>query len=116
MPSAFSFVCTSFTVAADIDEKRLELARRHGATECVNAADPDALFIFGATFDDRLEDEIVVTVIATGFEEQPGSNPPPESRKRDDRDTRSPGRRQEPAPSNDDDPFQEIFRIFDRRR
>ena len=79
------------------------------------AADPDALFIFGATFDDRLEDEIVVTVIATGFEEQPGSNPPPESRKRDDRDGRG-SRRQEPAPSNDDDPFQEIFRIFDRRR
>ena len=79
------------------------------------AADPDALFIFGATFDDRLEDEIVVTVIATGFEEQPGSNPPPQSRKREERDSRS-SRRQEPAPSNDDDPFQEIFRIFDRRR
>ncbi len=79
------------------------------------AADPDALFIFGATFDDRLEDEIVVTVIATGFEEQPGSNPPPQSKKREDRDGRG-ARRQEPAPSSDDDPFQEIFRIFDRRR
>ncbi len=33
------------------------------------AAHPDANIIFGATFDDTLEDEIRVTVIATGFEE-----------------------------------------------
>ena len=31
---------------------------------------PDAVTIFGATFDDTLEDEIRVTVIATGFEEK----------------------------------------------
>ena len=72
------------------------------------AADPDALFIFGATFDERLEDEIVVTVIATGFEEAAGSNPPPQKR----RDSKGP----EPSPVKDDDPYQEIFRIFDRKR
>ena len=33
------------------------------------AAHPDANIIFGATFDDTLQDEIRVTVIATGFEE-----------------------------------------------
>ena len=33
------------------------------------AAHPDANIIFGATFDETLEDEIRVTVIATGFEE-----------------------------------------------
>ncbi|MGN0982520.1 MAG: cell division protein FtsZ, partial [Candidatus Limivicinus sp.] len=33
------------------------------------AAHPDANIIFGATFDDSLDDEIRVTVIATGFEE-----------------------------------------------
>ena len=33
------------------------------------AAHPDANIIFGATFDDSLQDEIRVTVIATGFEE-----------------------------------------------
>ena len=32
------------------------------------AAHPDANIIFGATFDDTLDDEIRVTVIATGFE------------------------------------------------
>lgn len=30
-------------IAVDIDEKRLELARANGATDCVNSSDPDAL-------------------------------------------------------------------------
>ena len=33
------------------------------------AVHPDALTIFGATFDESLDDEIRVTVIATGFAE-----------------------------------------------
>ena len=33
-------------------------------------ADPDALFIFGAAFDESLEDEMCITVIATGFEDR----------------------------------------------
>jgi cell division protein FtsZ len=33
-----------------------------------SAADPDANIIFGAVIDDRLQDEIQITVIATGFE------------------------------------------------
>ena len=37
------------------------------------AAHPDANIIFGATFDNNMQDEIRVTVIATGFEE--GANP-----------------------------------------
>ena len=35
------------------------------------AAHPEANIIFGATFDDSMQDEIRVTVIATGFEESP---------------------------------------------
>ena len=37
------------------------------------AAHPDANIIFGATFDPSLQDEIRVTVIATGFEESAGT-------------------------------------------
>ena len=40
------------------------------ATLVQEAANPDANIIFGASFDDSLEDEIVVTVIATGFEDK----------------------------------------------
>ena len=37
------------------------------------AAHPEANIIFGATFDDSLQDEIRVTVIATGFQENAGA-------------------------------------------
>jgi len=40
------------------------------------AAHPDANIIFGATFDASLQDEIRVTVIATGFEEAPSGTAP----------------------------------------
>jgi len=36
-----------------------------------DAVDPDAIFIFGAAIDENLNDEIVITVIATGFEKIP---------------------------------------------
>lgn len=41
------------------------------------SANPDANIIFGATFDETLEDEIRITVIATGFDEnkEPGELP-----------------------------------------
>ena len=32
-----------------------------------NAGDPDANIIFGATIDEKLQGDVVVTVIATGF-------------------------------------------------
>ena len=35
------------------------------------AVHPDALTIFGATFDETMDDEIRVTVIATGFDKNP---------------------------------------------
>ena len=39
------------------------------------AAHPDANIIFGATFDETMQDEIRVTVIATGFEERTVAEP-----------------------------------------
>lgn len=37
------------------------------------SADPDANIIFGAVIDETMQDEIRITVIATGFEENPGT-------------------------------------------
>ena len=45
------------------------------------AAHPDANIIFGATFDDSMQDEIRVTVIATGFEDKPAEGEKPEEKK-----------------------------------
>ena len=91
------------------------------------AAHPDANIIFGATFDNTLEDEIRVIVIATGFEQ---GRP----------DTPEEGAKEQPAPSQglysaaqqqaaapakdaaepakpaaDEDPYDTIFKIFNSR-
>ena len=62
-------VLVNVTGSADIGLEEVEVA----ASLVQEAADPGALIIFGATFDDDLEDEIRVTVIATGFDEVEGS-------------------------------------------
>jgi len=41
------------------------------ADQIEQAADEDAIVIFGSTIREELEDEIVITVIATGFEDRP---------------------------------------------
>ncbi len=50
----------------------LGLFEINNAAEYVNeAADPNANIIFGAALDESLSDEIVITVIATGFDDAP---------------------------------------------
>lgn len=99
-------------------------------------ADPDALFIMGTAFDDTLEDELRVTVIATGF----GAidNPVPE--KEGEQPVQAKARPKAPAEDKpkcvpagvgpvmppkplsetaaeqvEADPFDDIFRIFNKR-
>ena len=102
-------------------------------------ADPDALFMMGTAFDDTLEDELRVTVIATGFGEV--DNPVPEKEGeqsaqaaaqaakpqavQEDRPKFVPagvGPITPPKPLSEstaeqveDDPFDDIFRIFNKR-
>ena len=45
------------------------------ATTIQKAAHPDANIIWGMAFDDTLDDEMVVTVVATGFDENAGGIP-----------------------------------------
>ena len=58
-------VLINVTGSMDIGLEEVEQA----ATLVQQAVHPDALTIFGATFDESLDDEIRVTVIATGFAE-----------------------------------------------
>ncbi len=53
----------SITASPDISLEEVEDA----STIVSSAADSDANIIFGVTFDESLDDELVVTVIATGF-------------------------------------------------
>ena len=68
-------VLINITGSMDIGLEEVEQA----ATLVQQAFHPDALTIFGAAFDETLDDEIRVTVIATGFDEQDpasGANAP----------------------------------------
>lgn len=72
------------------------------------AANPDANIIFGATWSDELEDEMRVTVIATGFEEHNGSVRPMEGKTTEEKP------QAKPRPTEDVDDIDEIFKIFNR--
>ena len=92
------------------------------------AAHPDANIIFGATFDDEMDDEIRVTVIATGFDDGPVAKKPEET-------TANAAAAEKPglytaasekakegtepaAPAQEDkeeDPFDSIFKIFNSK-
>ena len=95
------------------------------------AAHPDANIIFGATFDNTLDDEIRVTVIATGFEEGrakvPGTESAAKPAQTDGLYTQAAQQAAQPqqpaqpqaAPQQpaqqEDDPYDTIFKIFNSR-
>lgn len=118
-------VLINVTGSMDIGLEEVEQA----ASLVQDAVHPDALTIFGATFDETLDDEIRVTVIATGFDEEDGRVLPgaAESRtadaKREDKTADSapeapkfldPDKEKAEEPE-DDDPFADIFKIFNRK-
>ncbi|MCI5753518.1 MAG: cell division protein FtsZ [Clostridiales bacterium] len=101
------------------------------------AADPDANIIFGATFDDTMDDEIRVTVIATGFADNAAQQASAGKTPEQNRSTAKPAPAKPAAqprggmytqaaekaagtsaPSEDaaeNDPFDEIFKIFNSK-
>ena len=65
-------------VAKDVYKRQMDIGLEEVETAAnlvQEAAHPDANIIFGAAFDESLEDEIRVTVIATGFDQAPNSVP-----------------------------------------
>ena len=110
-------VLVNVTGSMDIGLEEVETA----ANLVQQAAHPDALIIFGAAFDDTLEDEIRVTVIATGFEER--ENPMPSKpfsaaaeKKAETQQQPQEQQKQDAPASSEDDPFEDIFKIFNRGR
>ena len=65
-------VLVSITASEDIQLDEIDLASRMIADE----ADPDANIIWGATFDSSLQDEMRVTIIATGFDAEGAKKAP----------------------------------------
>ena len=117
-------VLINVTGSMDIGLEEVEQA----ATLVQQAVHPDALTIFGATFDEELDDEIRVTVIATGFEsndqqEAPAAPAAADTQQPTQDDTAAPAAAPQPLDeaegekaeeSDVDRSFDEILKIFSR--
>jgi len=90
------------------------------------AAHPDANIIFGATFNDALEDEIRVIVIATGFDSAPGAAAASQEEKAEEKQpglfTAAAEKAEGEAAAGEsaekpaeEDPFDSIFKIFNSK-
>lgn len=114
-------VLVNVTGSIDLALEDVEIA----ANLVQQAAHPDANIIFGASFDDSLEDEIRITVIATNFNTETGAPeklytevskvataaaaPPPAEKKVEPVSTPA-------APQDEEeDPFEKIFQIFNKK-
>ena len=119
-------VLINFTGSEDMGLEDVETA----ANLVQEAAHPDANIIFGATFDNTLDDEIRVTVIATGFEdarpagvqEQPAAQQKPSqglytaAQQQAAAPAQQQPQQQEAAPAaKEEDPYDTIFKIFNSR-
>ena len=111
-------VLINVTGSMDIGLEEVEQA----ASLVQQAVHPDALTIFGATFDETLDDEIRVTVIATGFDKVPEQLPkvPPVQTCAGQTAAAEPMPLKEedvpkPEETAEDDPFEDIFKIFNKR-
>lgn len=103
-------VLVNITGSMDIGLEEVETA----ANLVQASAHPEANIIFGAAFDDSMDDEIRVTVIATGFDD-----------KKAQKETKKPGlftggtlgpsSAEEDSSKQDDDPFGDIFKIFNSK-
>ena len=117
-------VLINVTGSMDIGLDEVEQA----ASLVQEAVHPDALTIFGATFDETLDDEIRVTVIATGFDKAPGALDFNKDKKPAEQSGESAAaglapldfdkeKAEEEAKHEDEpDPFDDIFKIFNRER
>ena len=70
------------------------------------AANPNANIIFGSAFDDSLQDEMRVTVIATGFDE---------TKTETNQGVFTTSVEKKSAPVEDDTDIDAIFKIFNKR-
>ena len=116
-------VLINVTGSMDIGLEEVEQA----ASLVQDAVHPDALTIFGATFDESMDDEIRVTVIATGFADgksAAAAAPAEEKKAAESKPSIEPinyeedkaAAETEKKAEEEDDPFADIFKIFNRER
>lgn len=118
-------VIVNITSSPDIGLDEIETASAMIASQ----AHEDANIIWGAAFDENMDDEMSVTVIATGFATHDGSDQPAREERRSSsaqsayshssapaRESRDSSSRAQSSPSlDDDDTFTDIMSIFNRK-
>ena len=112
-------VLVNITGSLDIGLDDVEAA----ASLVQEAAHPDANIIFGATFDESMEDEIRVTVIATRFDDRPAmpagqggsKNQGLFSEASEKKEKEAAAASTEAFPPQEEDPFDTIFKIFNSK-
>ena len=111
-------ILINVTGSMDISLEEVEQA----ASLVQAAVHPDAITIFGAAFDDTMEDELRVTVIATGFSEN-NKNPHMQTAAQSVQEAPAAPltprqafeetiRNEQTPPAAEEDPFEDILRIF----
>ena len=115
-------ILISITVSPDVGLEDVDVASNLIAAE----ASPDANVIWGVTFDNELEDEMRITIIATGFENQAEEDAqksaeapvkaaaPEEEKKTDEPVSAEP--EEEAPPAISDDEFNEIINMLKKNR
>ena len=109
-------VLINITGSEDIGLEDVETA----ASLVQAAAHPDANIIFGASFDNTMEDEIRIVVIATGFDDgsdtvRAATSAPASVTAAPAAPATAPAADGGEAPSGDEDPFDSIFKIFNSK-
>ncbi len=99
-------VVINITASSNIELEEVEIA-----SEMVHkAANPEATIIWGVAFDDKMEDEMKITVIATRFDSYPGPTIPFDQKK----ESASPSSKL--GFSEEKDEFETIMNLFDKKR
>ena len=104
-------VIVNITAAEDITFEEAELA----STTITEAAHPDAEVYWGLVFDPEMNDEMKITVIATGFDHQDTEEEQPEEAgagKAGEKTAAKPQRRDNLDTAGDDDDFGDILKMF----
>ena len=105
-------VIVNITASPDIDLDDIDVA----SSMIHEAAHPDVNLIWGATFDDSLQDEMKVTVIATGFDSDRNFTLPNYSFSKKTDGKAEPGAPATEAGGDDDDNFFDILSIFNNKK
>ena len=109
-------VLVNVTGSTDITLEEVE----NCATMVQQSAHPDANIIFGAAFDDSLQDEIRVTVIATGFDRKDDNNgidveAPKQNKAEEQKKDEKNKKANFDIPKDEHDPYDDIFDLFKNR-